>query len=148
MGSRNTGNTAKKTLKTREMLNMLNVFGDPPKNARSWWNTGNVKYVECVKCFGGNSAKNTQTFNIFNISPVLSIFGKKTFNMSPVLWTQVHEKREVLSVFVKNAYNKWKRNSGHVKYVKCLGVFSPISPKTFNIFNIFNISPVSSRFRK
>ena len=46
----------------------------PKKSAR---NRGNVKYVKCVKCFGGNSAKNNQTFNIFNISPVLSVFGKK-----------------------------------------------------------------------
>ena len=54
------------------MLNMLNVFGDPPpqKSAR---NRGNVKYVKYVKCFGRNWAKNAQTFNIFNISPVLSI---------------------------------------------------------------------------
>ena len=55
---------------------MLNVFGDPPpkKSAR---NRGNVKYVKCVKCSGENSAKSTQTFNIFNISPVLSNFRKK-----------------------------------------------------------------------
>ena len=79
------------------MLNMLNVFGGPlKKRAR---NRGNVKYVKCVKCFGGNSAKNTQTFNIFNLSPVLSIFGKKTFNISPVSWTQVHETGEMLNVF-------------------------------------------------
>ena len=51
------------------------MFGGPLK--KSARNRGNVKYVKCVKCFGGNSAKNTQTFNIFNISPVLSIFGKK-----------------------------------------------------------------------
>ena len=63
-------------LKTGEMLNMLNAFGDtPPKSAR---NRGNVEYVKYVKCFGRNWAKNAQTFNIFNISPVLSIFDKNT----------------------------------------------------------------------
>ena len=54
---------------------MLNVFGGlPEKSARNW---GSVKCVEYVKCFGGNWATNTQTFNMFNTSPVLSIFGKK-----------------------------------------------------------------------
>ena len=62
-------------LKTGEMLNMLNVFGDPPK--KSARNRGNVKYVKYVKCFGRNWGKSTQTFNIFNISPVLSVFEKK-----------------------------------------------------------------------
>ena len=57
------------------------IYISPKKCAR---NRRNVKYVECVKCFGGNLVKNNQTFNIFNISPVLSIFGKKTFNISPV----------------------------------------------------------------
>ena len=36
-------------LKTGEMLNMLNVFGDPLK--KSARNRGNVKYVKCVKMF-------------------------------------------------------------------------------------------------
>ena len=62
-----------KMLKTGEMLNILNVFGEPPpqKSAR---NRGNVKYV---KYFGTNWAKNAQTFNIFNISLVLSILDQK-----------------------------------------------------------------------
>ena len=41
-------------LKTGEMLNVLNVFGDPLK--KSARNKGNVKYVKCVKCFGRNQA--------------------------------------------------------------------------------------------
>ena len=62
----------KKGLETGEMLNMLNVLGDPLRKKCS--KQGKVKYVKCVKCSGENSAKSTQTFNIFNISPVLSNF--------------------------------------------------------------------------
>ena len=51
----------------------------PPKSAR------NRRNVKCVKCSGGNSAKNDQTFNIFNISLVSSrLCEKRTFNISPV----------------------------------------------------------------
>ena len=81
------------------MLNMLDVFGDPPK--KSARNRGNVKYVKYVRYFGRNSAKNAQTFSIFNISPVFSLFGKKTFNISPVSWTWVHETGEMLNVFLE-----------------------------------------------
>ena len=34
------------------MLNMLNLFWDPPQ--KSAQNRGNVKYVKYVKCLGGN----------------------------------------------------------------------------------------------
>ena len=64
-----------KMLETREMLNMLHVFVPPPKKGLE--TRGNDKFVACVKCFGANSAKNTQTFNIFNSCPVLSRFREK-----------------------------------------------------------------------
>ena len=67
------------------MLNMLNLFWDPPQ--KSAQNKGNVKYVKYVKCLGGNPPPPSEgpTFNIFNISRVLSVFReKKTFNISPV----------------------------------------------------------------
>ena len=55
---------------------MLNLFWDPPQ--KSAQNRGNVKYVKYVKCLGGNfPPPKGQTFNIFNISPVLSIFRTK-----------------------------------------------------------------------
>ena len=59
----------------REMLNMLNVWG--------------------------KSSQKKETFNTFNISPVLSLFGTKTFNISPVSWTWVHETGEMLNVFLE-----------------------------------------------
>ena len=41
-------------LKTGEMLNPLNVFGDPLKKVLEAGE--NVKYVKCVKRFGRNQA--------------------------------------------------------------------------------------------
>ena len=60
-------------LKTGEMLNMLNRWGE----------MGPV---------------DSQRFTIFNISAVLSIF-QKTFNISPVSWVRLHETGEMLKVF-------------------------------------------------
>ena len=59
------------------MLNMWNVFGE----------------------IGG--VWKGKTFNIFNISPVLATFRKKTFNISPVSWKS-HETGEMLNVFSKS----------------------------------------------
>ena len=89
---------------------MLNVFSDvfSQKSAR---NRGHVlNMLPCVEhCFGGGgTAKNTQTFNIFDISLVLSIFRQKTFNISPVSWTQVHETGEMLNVFCQKRSKQGK----------------------------------------
>ena len=91
---------------------MLNVFGDPPK--KSARNRGNVKYVKCVKCSGENSAKSTQTFNIFNISPVLSNFRKKDLTF-PLFRDPMFTKQ---GKYIKK--KKMPQNRGNVKYVKCV----------------------------
>ena len=41
------------------------------------------------------------TFNIFNISPVLSVFWFFFGCISPVSWTWVHETGEMLNVFLE-----------------------------------------------
>ena len=76
---------------------------------------------------GRGGAKTQKTFNIFNISPVLSTFfvGRPfkflTFLTFPQ-WEAFFRKKE-------------SKRRGGVK-----------TQKTFNIFNIFNISPVLSTF--
>ena len=79
MGSRNRGNVkcfSRDLLETREMLNMLNVFGDtPPQKALK---TGEMLHMlNMLSVLGEIGLKNAQTFDIFNTSPVLSILDKE-----------------------------------------------------------------------
>ena len=67
-------------LKTGEMLNMLNVFGDPLKKVLE---TGEMlNMLNVLNVLGEIRLGKTQTFNIFNISLVLSIFDTKHLTFS------------------------------------------------------------------
>ena len=100
----------------------------PNKSAR---NRGNVKCVKYVQCFGRNWAKHAQTFNIFNISPVLSILDQKHITF-PLF--------RFLAEFPP-------KHLTHLTYLTF-----PLFSSTFfftgppDTFKIFNISPVLNVF--
>ena len=76
---------------------MFSFFGSIFPKA---FNILNISPVLSIFVGGGH-----QTFNIFNISPVSNRFceKKKTFNISSVSWTHVHETGDMLNVFAKQA---------------------------------------------
>ena len=119
---------------------MLNLFWGPPKKSAP--NPGNVKYVKYVKCLGGKPPPlKGPTFNIFNISPVLSI--KKKHLTFPLF----REGRVTKQGNVKCFFRKTPKIGDMLNMLNvCPFLGGGDFSQTFNIFNIFNISRVWSTF--
>ena len=64
---------------------MLNVFG--PSHQKKGSKPGKkLNMLNMLDVWGKSPPLKGAKINIFNISPVLSVFQKKTFNISPVSW--------------------------------------------------------------